>query len=330
MNLGELYDIALDMLSTKKSHGFGFNINDNSKISVLVTEDGSIFKATTGSTIENGQLKDTCSEFEAITSMMKNNKTMIDYIVTLDIESGAFSVPCNSCIELMMQINPKNSYTKVMTNVHEYVELNTLIPSNVSVNSTIPKQEDIYNDTDWLEGWGDINSTQNSETVESNNNVNPFEDTKTVTNKNPFNSLPFFDDNPIPNKPDDNVKKTTSSYYQSRYLNSTPNPVSTSSSVNSVQSKNTTFKQQNNDITNRMRQNGLSESDKKNFNKQRLYNAFTVENVINLNGIQSSGVSSDIAEKQTLTKKELIKIAKEKKKMAKKDAKILENSSKKR
>ncbi|MCC8069011.1 MAG: hypothetical protein LIO71_04590 [Ruminococcus sp.] len=327
MDLGELYDIALDMLSEKKSHGFGFNINDNSKISVLVTEDGSVFKATNGSTIQDGQLKNTCSEFEAITSMMKDNKTIIDYLVTLDIESGAFSLPCNSCMELMMQINPKNADAKIMTNVHDYTQLSNLLPSSVDSNSSsfnIQDDTNTIDDNDWLEGWGD------SDTSTLSNDVNPFENTKPIANKNPFDSLPLFDDNPIPNKPDSTVKKSNTSYYQSRYLNATPNPVDASTSVNSVQVKNTTFKQQNNDITSRMRKDGLSESDKKDFNKQRLYNAFTTENVANVNGTQSSGTTSEVAEKQTLTKKELIKMAKEKKKMAKKDAKILENANKKR
>ena len=320
MNLNELYDIALDMLSSKKSNGFGFNIS-NSKVTVIATDDGSIFKATNGNTIENGHLKDTCSEFEAITLMMKDNKTLIDYLVTLNVETGEFCTPCDNCLELMLQINPKNSNAKIMTNVHEYTELNKLTTNDTNSTNTPLPSMDI---DDWSEGWDGGSISMDSDISP----VNDFEPIKDDTNVS--RPVSIFEDNPIPNKPDKIVQKTKSSYYQSRYSNSIPAPMNVSMRVDSIQIKNTTFKQQNNDITNKLREEGLSETDKKDFNKQRLFDAFTFENVTNVNGVESSETYINVASKQTLTKKELLKIAKEKKKMAKKDAKILENANKKR
>lgn len=303
MKLNELYNIALDMLAEKKSNRFGFFIDDNATITVLSTEDGEIFKASNGSIIKDGKLQNTCSEKEAITIMMKSNKNRIDSIVSLKTENGAFNTPCENCIQLMLQINKDNSNCNVMINDNESVKLHTLISNSNAVDSVNTNQDKMNNDfTEWLDGWGDDTST-------NGNNVSQ-------NKANPFDKLPVFEDNPMPNQPANSVNKSKSSYYQSRYLNSTPN-------------SSATFKP-NNEITERMRQNGLSDKDKKDFNKQRLYNAFTVENVINLNGIQSSGTTSAIAEKQTLTKKELLKLAKEKKKMAKKDAKILEASNKRK
>jgi len=345
MNLSELYDIALEMLAEKKSNGFGFSVNDNSTISVIVSDDGSIFKASNGNTIENGQLKNTCSEYEAVTTMMKSNKTRIEYLITLDIESGAFVSPCNSCAELMVQINPDNIYCNVMVDINEAVQLHTLLP-NISISDK-PKenpQKSSNSDDDWLDGWDDdfgtstsvdSQNTQAKSTMENSmveENINPFEDNKPITKKDPFQSLPFFEDNPMPNQPANTNNNKSSSYYQSRYSNSTPTPVSSSTLVSSVQLNSVTFKRSksNSEITDKMLQSGLSESDKKDFNKQRLFNAFTNENVININGSQDISAMVDSAEKQTLTKKELIKMAKEKKKMAKKDSKILDASNKKR
>lgn len=320
MNLNELYDIALDMLSVKKSNGFGFNIN-NSKVTVISTDDGSIFKATNGSTIENGHLKDTCSEFEAITLMMKEHKTLIDYLITLDMETGEFCIPCDNCLELMLQINPKNSNAKIMTNVHEYTELNKLTSNDTVLTNTSSPSVDI---DDWSEGW-------DSGSISMDSDISPINDVEPIkNNKNVSRPVSIFEDNPIPSKPDKIVQKAKSSYYQSRYSNSIPAPIDVSMNIDSVQNKNTTFKQQNNDITDKLREKGLSETDKKDFNKQRLFDAFTFENVTNVNGMESSEIYIDVANKQTLTKKELLKIAKEKKKMAKKDAKILKNANKKR
>lgn len=315
MKINELYEIALDMLSEKKSNRFGFSIDDNATITVLSTEDGEIFKSSNGSIIKDGKLQNTCSEKEAITIMMKSNKNRIDSIVSLKTENGAFTIPCKNCIQLMLQINKDNSNCNVMINDNESVKLHTLISdsNDVANVNTNPNKMD-NNSNEWLEGWG-YDTSKNDNNV-SQNNSNPFNDNITTPTKNPFDKIPVFEDNPMPNQPTNSVNKSKSSYYQSRYLNSTPN-------------SSATFKP-NNEITEHMRQNGLSDKDKKDFNKQRLYNAFTVENVINLNGNQSSGTTSAIAEKQTLTKKELLKLAKEKKKMAKKDAKILEASSKRK
>lgn len=324
MNLNELYNIALDALTEKKSNGFGFNVGDNSTITVLSTLDNDVFKASNGSTIKDGQLTSTCSEYEAVNALMKADKSRIDNLVTLDIETGAFVTPCNDCLELILHIDPENADCNIMVDDHESVKLSTLLHNDSNDTVTTPTTDtppidstqntpSLDNFDDWLDGWEDTPSTAPAETAPATP---------------PQGSLPF-EDNPIPNRPDTSTKKNTSSYYQSKYLNATPN--SMNGSVVPVNGGTSTFKskRQNSDITSKMRANGLSEGDKKDFNKQRLYNAFTVENVVNLNGVQSSTASMEVAERQTLSKKELIKLAKEKKKMAKKDAKILEASSKK-
>jgi cytidine deaminase len=322
MNLNELYNVALDALTEKKSNGFGFNVDDNSTITVLSTPDNETFKASNGSTIKDGQLTSTCSEYEAVTAMVKAGKNRIENLVTLDIETGSFVMPCNNCLELIMQVNPDNAYCNVMVDDNESVELHTLLKNDPTIQPPIDSASpdntlSVENFDDWLDGWGDSDTTSTEPSSTPQENF-------TANNQEPLKSVQF-DDNPIPNRPDNSTKKEVSSYYQSKYLNATPN----SMNANVVSVNSTTFKKSSNDITTQMRERGLTDGDKKDFNKQRLYNAFTVENVINLNGVQSGSTSAEMAEKQTLTKKELIRLAKEKKKMAKKDAKILEASNKK-
>jgi cytidine deaminase len=329
MNLNELYNVALDALTEKKSNGFGFNAYDNSTITVLCTPDNEIFKASNGSIVKDGNLTNTCSEYEAINSMVKANKNKVESLVTLDIETGSFVMPCSNCLDLIMQVNPENAYCNVMVDANESVELHTLLKNDPTVqapidSTTLDNNLSLDNFDDWLDGWGDDTSTSSNNTPqESTPQTSTTTPPQTTTNTPTTTKSVQFDDNPIPNKPDSSTKKDVSSYYQSKYLNATPNSISSVVSVN-----NTTFKRTT-DITTQMREKGLTDGDKKDFNKQRLYNAFTVENVLNVNGVQNGGSSSEMAEKQTLTKKELIKLAKEKKKMAKKDAKILEASNKK-
>jgi cytidine deaminase len=309
------------MISEEKSHGFGFDYNSNSTVTVLVTTDGEVFKANNGNVIKDGKLVNTCSEQEAVTAMMKANKTRIDYLVTLDMENADFIKPCKDCINLILQINPENAQCNVMVSEKETSTIETLASSVKSIE--VDTTSDINDFDSWLDGWDDDVSGVGANTTATNLNqqsvqVPPTSDGLAFPKQS--QSL-LFEDNPMPNQPTNNssTQSKTSSYYQSKYLNTTP----ASSNVS------VTFKQPET-ITSRMRQNGLSDSDKKDFNKQRLYNAFTVENVLNVNGAQDTDTTVQIAEKQTLSKKELIKLAKEKKRMAKRDAKILEASNKKK
>ncbi|MGN1411934.1 MAG: cytidine deaminase [Oscillospiraceae bacterium] len=305
MDLSTLYNIAFDMLTEKKSNGFGFSVNDNSTVTVISTEDDEIFKATNGNKIENGNLTNTCSETEAISLMIKANKSKIDTIITLNVENGAFVMPCENCIDLILQINSKNIDCNIMTNINESIKLGTFIDSKDLLNKE--NENVISNDSfeDWSDGWDTSNNTDN-----------------TLTNLKDFNMLDDDINNPMPKNSTPISKTTPSRYYQSMYSNNSPTPVDSSISVSPITSQNSKpFKSKS--ISDIMKKNGLSESDKKDFNKQRLFNAFTTDTITNPDS------NNEITDKQALSKKELLRMAKEKKKMAKKDAKILENTNKK-
>lgn len=294
------------MLTEKKSNGFGFGINDNSTVTVISTENDEFFKATNGNKIENGNLIDTCSEMEAISSMVKANKSKIDTIITLNVENGAFVMPCKNCIDLIIQINSSNIDCNIMTNINECVKLSTLIDSEKDTTK-IENENVTHNDNleDWEDGW-DTSSNDGTKKDNSKNSTMLDDD---------FN-------NPMPNNSAPISKNAPSRYYQSMYSNNNPTPVDSSISVSPINSQNSKpFKSKS--ISEIMKKNGLSESDKKDFNKQRLFNAFTTDTITNPNS------NNGVTEKQALSKKELLKLAKEKKKMAKKDAKILDSNNKK-
>lgn len=330
MDLSNLYNVAFDMLSKKKSNGFNFSDNNGSTITVISAQNGSIFKGNNGHKIVDGKLINTCSEIEAISSMIKEKQSKIDTMITLNIENGDFIMPCETCIDLILQINKDNINCKIMTNINESIPLSSIVSKDLkelSVEKSIDNHStdttstnDNVTDTstsvnpldmveDWDDGWDFDDDTEN-------------DNTSTKVEKNSIN-----DDinNPMPNTPTSIGKENSiNTYYQSRYINSTPTPVDSSISVSPITSQNSKPFRHSNTISDIMKKNGLSESDKKDFNKQRLFNAFTTDTVASTdNNIGTS------AEKQNLSKKELMKLAKEKKKMAKKDAKILKATEKK-
>ena len=379
MELSQLYNMAKDMASRKRDNDFGFDITENTTITIMVADDGSVYKASNGGTVSNGQLKITCSETETVNAMIRAKRSKVDVMISLNVNTGEIVMPCTSCAEMIYQINHANAYTKVMNDVDSTIELNALLPNfNFSIgskpNEAQPKsvtkpdikpvqQADsttVSESDDWSDGWGDdavattpVNlhnqaddyskSLNAHNTIYSSSNyVSQFldVDSSTVSPQSVNSSSvsrvqgsQYFEEaNPIPSRPTPkNTISGNSNYYQSRYLNTNPNPLDASIQYSTMGSKsvnNTTFKR-NNDITDRLRRDGLSESDKKDFNKQRLYNAFTTDTVSNVNGSRVSDNSIEVAERQTYSKKELLKMAKEKKKMAKKDAKLLENNKKK-
>jgi cytidine deaminase len=313
MNLSNLYNVAFDILTQKKSDGFGFSVNDGSTVTVLSTTDGTIFKAINGNKVVNGNLVSTCSEMEAVTSMVKANKSAIDTMVTLNVENGEFVMPCESCIDLILQIDKSNIDCNVMTNINDSVKLRSLTdrvieeetpPSKTNEVKTIQTADSF---DDWDEGW-DVSDAP----------VSQNEPEKTSTRIDDIND-------PMPNRPV-NQNKSASRYYQSMYTNITPTPVANSISVSPIVSqngKNSKPFRGSNSISDIMKRNGLSESDKKDFNKQRLFNAFTTDTISSPNAEGNA-----TSEKQLLSKKELLKLAKEKKKMAKRDAKILDATNK--
>lgn len=304
------------MLSQKKSNGFSFSDNNGSTITVISTQNGSIFKGNNGHKIVDGKLINTCSEIETISSMIKEKQSKIDTMITLSIENGDFIMPCETCIDLILQINKDNIDCQIMTNINESVPLSSIINKDlkdVSVEKPIDKPSTNANPLDMIEDWDDgwdlddDDETENTSTKVENTSIN--------------------DDisNPMPNTPTSTKKENSiNTYYQSRYINSTPTPVDSSISVSPITSQNSKPFRHSNTISDIMKKNGLSENDKKDFNKQRLFNAFTTDTVASTDNNIGTSV-----EKQNLSKKELMKLAKEKKKMAKKDAKILKATEKK-
>lgn len=303
MNLSNLYDIAFDMVLQQKNNGFSFSLNDNSTITIICTKDGDIFKESNGNKVVNGKLTYTCSETEAVASMIKANQSKIDTIITLNVENGDFVMPCENCMDLILQINKDNLNCNIMTNINESVKLKDIINKDINIR--------------------EVENINSHNTVQSMETINDWDDGwDTFEEKNVNNNSTIDDDlsNPIPNNPATVKKNTSSNYYQSMYTNNTPTPVDSSISVSPINSKNFSFFKSSKSISDIMKKRGFSENNKKEFNKPRLFN----------NDTTSTNDINETSNKQIPSKKELMKLAKEKKKMAKKDAKILEATQKKR
>lgn len=68
-----------------------------------------------------------CAEHAAVAEMLKARESEIDRIVAVSSETGVLA-PCGRCRELLWQVNPRNSGTRVILSTCTVVTLRDLLP----------------------------------------------------------------------------------------------------------------------------------------------------------------------------------------------------------
>jgi cytidine deaminase len=90
----------------------------------LVTASGHVY---TGVCIDTACSLGFCAEHAAIAEMLKARESTIQLIVAVD-RTGAIGAPCGRCRELIWQVDPQNSATRVIVGANETVSLAELLP----------------------------------------------------------------------------------------------------------------------------------------------------------------------------------------------------------
>lgn len=67
-----------------------------------------------------------CAEHAAVAAMLEKRETRIEMIVAMS-EMGVVP-PCGRCREMLIQVNAKNTETKVIVGPQEWVALSALMP----------------------------------------------------------------------------------------------------------------------------------------------------------------------------------------------------------
>ena len=88
MNMQELYDSAINIMNSIKASGGNYATYDSMSVSVVLSESGKPFTGMNSATIVDGKLKSTCSEYNAITSMMLAGETKINKKWILSVFNG--------------------------------------------------------------------------------------------------------------------------------------------------------------------------------------------------------------------------------------------------
>lgn len=303
MNFDILYSIAVDLISKKKVNSTPFSSKFNEFVCVLMTQANSIFTGVSGNAIKDGKLVSACAEYETIKIMMNSNENKISALVTVDCQTLLPCIPCDDCKRLLLEINPENAGCFIMTSNKSFVKLKDL-SSNKNKSATI---DDIG--TSWEEGWDD------DATVDNNiYNKNPYDSIQQATLNSNLNnkSISTLQVKPL---------SANAMPYQSSLKSSFADSVNGASTLQTaVFSKQDTISIQNNFSIN-------SEVDTKTRMKERL------ESIMANDDIEKNSSTSNLEldrklPKETLSKKELKSLAKEKKRQAKRNSKILQSIEK--
>ena len=126
MNMQELYDSAINIMNSIKASGGNYATYDSMSVSVVLSESGKPFTGMNSATIVDGKLKSTCSEYNAITSMMLAGETKINKMISVSFKSNGIVVPCEDCQKLMIEINPENRLAMVGISKNEGITLESL------------------------------------------------------------------------------------------------------------------------------------------------------------------------------------------------------------
>lgn len=139
-----IYSIALDLIEKRTKNNSNFT--HYSTVCVMVTDKGNIFSAFNKYImLENNQIENSCSEKEVLKIMSKTNESKIKALVVVDCSTKLPIIPCNECKLQLLNINKDNYNCGVMLPDKTFSKL-----YETYTNST---SEDINDVTDWTEGW---------------------------------------------------------------------------------------------------------------------------------------------------------------------------------
>ena len=124
--LHNLYETAMQIINNAASSGLTSETMENISVSAILTDKGSIFTAINGTRLENGIPAKTCSEYEAINTMIMSGENRIIGIVTVAFKNGMITIPCEKCRSLIANINPQNITCGIMTDENTAISLHML------------------------------------------------------------------------------------------------------------------------------------------------------------------------------------------------------------
>lgn len=187
MELQKLYEIAVNTMNTIKASGGDLVAFENSSVCVIYTDREHIFTGFNGTKIENGAIKNTCAEYNTISSMMIARENRILKIITVSFKTNEVIELCEDCQKLMCEINPENRLCEVAISKTKTVTLESLMAKSLKNNTTVDSIENNF-------GFVPADSSENSMNVAL---ANDYVTSVSADESNPFYEAPSKKQEPV-------------------------------------------------------------------------------------------------------------------------------------
>ena len=115
-----------------------------STITLIETKKGTVFVGVTGVTISYGDIEQVKSDMNAALLMMNDGQTRIRRMVTLKFNTRKVVKPSDKVVELLLKLHPENADAEVITELQgredcDSVKLSTLMPEVKAVEQPVPE-----------------------------------------------------------------------------------------------------------------------------------------------------------------------------------------------
>lgn len=308
MDFEVLYSMALDIIH--KREGI---VNTKDKNVCIIEAGSTIFTSITSYEVIDNVLYTQCAEKKAIQSMIQANITNINQMIIVNCKTLELMLPCQECVDMLVDMVNKYNLTAILhisNNNSVYLkDLKSVLNGGGIVN--IPKE---YTYT----GFENLNIFQPNGQSKEEVNEN------TTDNSLPLEAI--------------QEQKSVYSNYSVRCVDLNNSTISTEK--NSVQSNNIINQREDNSVVYLERLQGIIQGDMGNDTNieedtpvpkgiKKIFNVFKSVNMKNTKNTQTVLIEGNSLNTPHKSKKELILMAKERKKQLKKDAKLRDYFEKK-
>lgn len=142
-----IFSIATDAIDAKAMTGKTFAADDT--VCVIINNNDKTYVGFSDTDLREGRLVTGCSEKEAAKNMLSDNSSEITAMVTLNCISRIPVLPCAECVSMILEMNPKNTETLIITPAKTYIKItdtdrfvpgkdNSALESDAAIGETDP------------------------------------------------------------------------------------------------------------------------------------------------------------------------------------------------
>lgn len=122
MELVELYNKAIWLVEEVKKFSPQIAESEDISLCVIVSGNEKIYAGVTGLRISDDTIKKSCSEYNALMSMIAEGQTIVKQMMTVAFYDGSVSLPCSECIDMLYKADENNTQCEIAVSVENSIK----------------------------------------------------------------------------------------------------------------------------------------------------------------------------------------------------------------